>query len=161
MSKKYFIILIGILFFYINGNAQKFPTTQAELDSVYAKNIKLSKINGTYIPRNLDDAHRRLNKLTPDDAVEKFKNAPDGETVSRKLHFGIGRWMIVNWSFEEGSRLSHFLKGKGLLHPDDMAQFILRTYYRKLNELSENDQVIIDQLAVERKKEAQKLFDKK
>ena len=153
--KAIFTILISAITI-LSIDAQTFPNTRTELDSVYAKNIKMSKLYGVYIPRNVDDAHRRLNKLTPESAIKKFMNAPDEVEVSKKLHLGIGRWMVVNWNFEEGSRLSHHLKKLGVLHPDDMAQFLLRTYYRKLNDLPDNGNEIIEELAVARKKTVEK-----
>ena len=137
------------------GHGQTFPNTRAQLDSVYAVNIKMSKLYGTYIPQDEKDALARVSKMTPPDAIEKFKNAPNEVEVCRKLHLGIGRWMIVNWNFEEGSRLSHYLKKKGVLHPDDMAQYLLRIYYRQLNELPENSAAIIEELAMARKKTVQ------
>jgi len=153
---KVFTTAIFFTLFLISLSAQTFPNTTAELDSVYAQNIKMSKLYGIYIPKDVDDAHERLSQMTPPDAIEKFKNAPDEIEVSRKLHLGIGRWMVINWNFEEGSRLSHYLKKQGVLHPDDMAQFLLRTYYRKLNNQSDNSQNIIEELAVERKKTVKK-----
>ena len=152
---KILLTAIIILSTQYLSNAQTFPNTRAELDSVYAVNIKMSKLYGVYIPKDVDDAIDRLNKMTPPDAIEKFKNAPDEVEVCRKLHLGIGRWMIVNWNFEEGSRLSHYLKKEGVLHPDDMAQYLLRTYYRQLNDLPDNSEAIIGELAIERKKTVQ------
>ncbi|MBK8705690.1 MAG: hypothetical protein IPN33_20420 [Saprospiraceae bacterium] len=53
--------------------------------------------------------------------------------AARKLHFSFGRWIIHNWGFYGGSRFSHFLKGLGIHHPDDMAQFVIVSYHRNLN----------------------------
>jgi hypothetical protein len=153
---KVLTALMIISFFLTDLSAQTFPNTRAQLDSVYAQNIKMSKLYGIYIPKDIDDAHDRISQMTPPDAIEKFKNAPDEVEVSRKLHLGIGRWMVVNWNLEEGSRLSHYLKQQGVLHPDDMAQFLLRSYYRKLNYLPDNNAAIIEELAVERKKTVKK-----
>ena len=137
--------------------AQNFASNEAEYDSIYAINIQLSKINGVYIPKDLDEAHDRITMLSPKESMTKFA-MEDENIVCQKLHFGIGRWMIVNWNFYEGSRLSHYLKAKGLSHPDDMAQFLLRTLHRKLNkkELLEND--IVEELRSNRKKEVESIF---
>ena len=149
---KLFLTAFIILSTLSLSTAQTFPNTRAELDSVYSVNIKMSKLYGIYIPKDVDDAIDRLNKMTPPDAIEKFKNVPDEVEVSKKLQLGIGRWMIVNWNFEEGSRLSHYLKQQGVLHPEDMSQFILRSYYRRLNDLPDNSEAIIEELAIGRKK---------
>jgi len=125
-------------------------------DKEYQKNIILTKINGVYIPGTLKEAFRRLSKLSPPSAIDKFKTAPE-KKVCKSIHFGLGRWMIENWNFYGGSRLSHLLKSKGVLHPDDMAQFLLRTYHRHLNTLPLDEEVIITELAANRKKVAQEV----
>ncbi|NNE27455.1 MAG: hypothetical protein HKN09_11485 [Saprospiraceae bacterium] len=152
------LILTVVLFFTGQLYAQSPVLTKAELDSIYQVNIKLSKINGVYIPANITEAFLRLETLTPKDALDNFKNAEE-KTVCKKLHFGIGRWMIINWNFYEGSRLSHYLKEKGLLHPDDMAQFLLRTFHRHLNGNDLEQKRIVDELAEARKKHAQELIN--
>ncbi len=73
-----------------------------------------------------------LNKKTAQESRQALKNAGE-EEAARKLHFSLGRWIIYNWGFYEGSRLSHYLKGLGVSHPDDQAKFIITTYHRYLN----------------------------
>jgi len=155
---KYLFVLVTMILCGQDLIGQSFPNSKKALDSLYALNIQKSKINNVYIPRDLEDAHKRLTKLTPVDAILKFKNGQEKD-VCMKLHFGIGKWMIVNWNFYEGSRLSHYLKQKGVLHPDDMAQFILRTYHRSLNNQMINEEEITRELAVLRKKEAEYLIN--
>ena len=133
-------------------NAEAAKAYEAE----YAKNIKLTKINGVYIPGNLKEAFRRLSKLSPKASIANFKSAPE-KKVCQSLHFGLGRWMIENWNFYTGSRLSHYLKGLGVLHPDDMAQFLLRTYHRHLNALPLDEEALVEELAQERKKVAEEV----
>lgn len=145
-----------LLFAWQCGYTQSMANTREEYDSLYRENIKLSNIRGVYIPKSMEDAFSRLNKLSPEEAIAKFKNAEEVE-VCRKLHFGLGRWMIVNWNFYDGSRFAHYLKGKGLLHPDDMAQFVLRTYHRHLNDKPLNEKEIIDFFAKQRKQKADEL----
>ncbi len=140
---------------YVFG--QGIPNTKEAYDSLYNINIRLVKINGVYIPRDLDDAHRRIEKLSPSGSIERFIGEEE-ELVCKKLHFGIGRWMILNWNFYEGSRISHYLKEKGLLHPDDMAQFLLRTLHRKLNNHSLNEEELILELANLRLKEIEEIY---
>lgn len=116
----------------------------------YEKNIKLTKIADVYIPASIDEAHNRLKKLSPQSSLAKFSQAQEKE-VCRKIHFGMGRWMIQNWSFYNGSRLSHLLKTKGVRHPDDMAQFLLRTFHRRLNNKPLEEESLINELAEARK----------
>jgi len=154
--KTIVLLVIFFLYSFCGINAQAIANTEAEYDSIYAINITKSRINGVYIPSDLADAHKRLLKLTPEKEINKFISAPEIE-VCKKLHFGIGRWMIVNWNFYDGSRLSHHLKELGLSHPDDMANFLLRTLHRHMNKISPNHKEIIDHLVVERKKEVQQM----
>ncbi len=113
--------------------AQEFGETEAEMDSLYEVRILMEEIDGVYIPADLDDAFVELERLSFSSDIEKYKAATE-ETVRDKLHFGLGRWMMYNWGFYMGSRLSHSLKGLGLEHPDDMAKFLLVSWHRHLNE---------------------------
>lgn len=98
----------------------------------YEKNIKKERLNGVYIPRDMEDAFIELERLSDPAGIQKFRSAPE-EVVERKLHFGLGKWMIVNWNFYDGSRFSHYLKEMGVSHPDDMAQFTIVSWHRHLN----------------------------
>lgn len=155
-----FLMLILFLNFCTIANAQAIAEEKSDAamayEAEYAKNIKLTKINGVYIPGNLKEAFRRLSKLSPKASIAKFKSAPE-KKVCESLHFGLGRWMIENWNFYTGSRLSHYLKGLGVLHPDDMAQFLLRSYHRHLNGLPLNEDSLVEELAKERKKIAEEI----
>ncbi len=112
--------------------AQEMHNSEAEFLKQYEIDIKQTHLDGVYIPANLDEAYEDLLKLSDNEAIEKFA-AADIEKIAPKLHFGIGRWMAVNWKFYTGSRLSHQLKGKGLLAPDAMIQFMLRGFHSYVN----------------------------
>ncbi len=108
------------------------PNNEEEFRKMYQRRIQREVLYGVYIPKDLADAFNQLNKKIDKESKQKFKNTPE-EDASRKLHFSLGRWMIVNWSFYEGSRLSHYLRKLGASHPDDMVQLVIRTYHRYLN----------------------------
>lgn len=144
---------------FSQGIAVEGSESETAYKKQYQKNITLTKINGVYIPGSVREAHKRISKLTPPEAISKFASAPEKQ-VCEKLHFGIGRWMIGNWNFFEGSRLSHLLKSKGVLHPDDMAQFLLRTYHRHLNDVPLEEEKLAEELAAVRKKVTDKLLGK-
>lgn len=158
---KSMLLLLSSLFSIIGVSAQavakESTEAQKEFDKTYQENIKLTKLNGVFIPGTLKEAFKRIKKLTPPEALEKFK-AGQEEVVCPKLHYGIGRWMIENWNFYNGSRFSHYLKQKGILHPDDMAQFVLRTFHRHLNDLELNEEALITELEEARKKEVREMF---
>jgi hypothetical protein len=101
-------------------------------DSIYRSNIKKTRINGVYIPKNLEEAFRELDGLSEEKDRIKFRLA-DEQTVAKKLFFGLGRWMSYNWHFEAGSRFTVYLNGLGIVYPDDMTTFMLISYHRHLN----------------------------
>ncbi len=119
----------------------------------YQKRIKKEVIYGVYIPKDLADCFIQLNKLVDDNSLAKFKAMPEEEAVS-KLHFSFGRWMIHNWGFYEGSRLSHYLKETlQVSYPDDMAAFIIITYHRNLNKSELKVRELADRFIKKRKKQ--------
>ena len=101
-------------------------------EAEYQKRIKKERIFGVYIPKDITDCFIELNKKINTDSKEKFRIHSE-EEASTKLHFSLGRWMIHNWSFYEGSRLSVYMNSLGISYPDDMARFIIITYHRYLN----------------------------
>lgn len=132
------IILFSTIFSSVSIQAQetKEPSpsnTAKEYEKQYERNIRKSRINGVYIPKDLNDAIEELIKLSPPESLNKFKTVSE-DVVAQKLHFGLGRWMIVNWNFYDGSRLSHYLKSIGVGHPDDMADFLIVSLHRHLND---------------------------
>lgn len=136
-----------------------FAQAQSKQDSIwernYQKRIKKAKLNGVYIPQNLGDAHARLNRLISPEARQKFMNMTEDQ-VRHKLYFSLGRWISFNWGFYDGSRLSDRLRKLGIYHPDDMAEFIMITYHRKLNHKPLSAKELIKGFAAKRKKELEK-----
>lgn len=118
-------------------------------DSLYNANIKKSKLYGVYIPRDIDDALTKLMDLTTPEARANLLKA-DEETIARKLHFGLGRWMEYNWNFAEGSRFSHFLRQKGLSFTDDMTRFMLITFHRHVAAADVESDALIAKIVKER-----------
>ena len=127
------LILLTTCLLPLVAVTQEFAQTEAEMDSVYEMRILMEEIDGVYIPTDYEDAFAELERLSSAADIEKYKNASE-ETVRDKLHFGLGRWMVHNWGFYMGSRMSHSLRELGLEHPDDMSKFLLVTWHRKLNE---------------------------
>ncbi len=134
MLRKLCLLLVMLTFSVLAFTQKEFtpPSTEEAIEAEFQKRIKKEYLNRVYIPKDLADCFIQLNKLIDDDSKKKFKIAPE-EVVSRKLHFSLGRWMMVNWSFYQGSRLSAYLKDLGIHEPDDMARFIIISYHRNLN----------------------------
>jgi|GEM_PF-488044 len=120
--------MIGLLFLAEKTSGQG----EAEYQAEYAKRITMEMINGVYIPTDLEDAFSELSRLSDPKGVAEFQTAPE-DSIRRRLHFGLGKWILINWSLEEGSRISHYLKQKGITAPDDMVEFIIVMWHRQLN----------------------------
>jgi hypothetical protein len=91
----------------------------------------MEEINGVYIPADLNDAFAELDRLSEPKGLAKFKNAP--ETAIANGHFGLQKWVQLNWGLDDGSRISNYLKVKGISVPDDMSRTIVLCYHRHLN----------------------------
>ncbi|MBK8108982.1 MAG: hypothetical protein IPK46_00870 [Saprospiraceae bacterium] len=124
-----------------------------EADSTYKSNILKSRINGVYIPKDLDDAFAELDRLSPPEALDKIR-VEDETFIAQKLHYGLGRWMAYNWNFDEGSRFSHYLKGLGLFYSSEMIDFLLISYHRYLNKKPQDIEVRVKQYIEKRKKKS-------
>jgi hypothetical protein len=112
-----------------------------------------------YIPKDLDDAFAQLDKLSSQESLSKFQNAPE-EVVAKKLHFGLGRWMAYNWNFDEGSRFSHYLRKMGLSTIDHMINFMLISYHRYLNKVPQDYENRINIYKEQIEKEKREMMEK-
>ena len=108
---------------------------EIEYQKIYEQNIQLEYINDVYIPSDVAEAMVELDRLSNDEGRQKFLEAEE-DLVAETLIYGLGKWMIVNWNFYEGSRLSHKIKEYGVTHPDDMAKFLIVSYHRHLRGVS-------------------------
>lgn len=106
---------------------------EREFQKKYEENIIKERINGVYIPIDLEDAFNEIIELSPAHSIEKFKTTDEKYAVPR-VYGGLGRWIIVNWNLYEGSRIGHKVKSYGVNHPDDQAYLILATLHRHLNQ---------------------------
>ena len=130
--KYIFLVLIFSFTFLTLSFAQS--DAEKEYNAEYAQRIKLSRIEGVYIPKDMPDAFVELQNLSEPAGIQKFKLTSE-DVVASRLQGGIGRWMQINWSFFEGSRFSHYLKSLGLHHPDDMSVVVMVSFHRHLNDL--------------------------
>lgn len=135
--------MLSAIFILANAALLAQPAeTKEAFEKAYQERITKEVLFGQYIPKDLTDAFVQLNKLIDTDSKIRFKSVPETEAV-HKLYFSFGRWIIENWGFYGGSRLSHYLRELGIAHPEDMAQFIIVSYHRNLNkkELNVKEQV--------------------
>lgn len=106
--------------------------TEEEYQKRYQERITKDRLHGVYIPKNLDDALVQLDKNISEESRAKIKAIPE-DSVADALRNRLGRWMINNWCFYEGSRFSHYLRSAGVTYPDDMGDFMVIAYHRHLN----------------------------
>ncbi|MBK9721183.1 MAG: hypothetical protein IPO78_06145 [Saprospiraceae bacterium] len=150
MRRKHYV---GFLFIFMSASIWAQNTADQYLKN-YEARIKLERIDDVYIPKDLKDALKELDRLTDTKtALELISSSED--TIASKLHFNLGRWMQIHWGLEEGSRLSFYLKNRGLSFPDDMMDLLIRCWYRHLKQLPLDDQQLIDHYINQRQKEFQ------
>jgi hypothetical protein len=128
--------------------------TEEEFEQRYKERITKDRLYGVYIPKNLADAMAQLDKNISTESQQSIKNIPEDSVVDR-LHNRLGRWMINNWGFYEGSRLSHYLRSAGVTYPEDMADLLILAYHRHLNGKPEELREIAKYYRETRKKEFQ------
>ncbi len=104
-------------------------------DSIYKSQVVKTRIDGVYIPKDTKDAMLELDRLSPKESIAKLKTI-DEETMAKKLHFGLGRWMVVNWQLNLGSRMHKYLTDLGLKGEDEMTQFLLICYNRHIKNVT-------------------------
>jgi hypothetical protein len=131
------------------------PNNEKEFEQQYQERIKKDRLNGVYIPKNLDDACAQLDKLITDESKAKYKALPEDSVVT-VMHHRLGRWIIMNWGFYGGSRLSHYLRSAGVTFPEDMADFLLLVYHRHLNGKPNNIKELVVRFRETRKKDWEK-----
>ena len=147
---KVLLISVIVISNSITSYSQEFPNTEKEFKALYAKNIKKSRISGVYIPKDINDAFTELDNLSTDDSKAKFRSGTE-DIVADRLHRALGQWMVVNWNFYEGSRLSHHIKGIGVTHPEDMGEFMIRVYHRYLSDKPLDSEMLATKIEAKRK----------
>lgn len=142
----------------VKETAAEGPASSPEqYEARYKERIKLSEIGGIYIPVDLEDAYDQLARLAPPESLIFFKEQSEDEVVE-KLFPKLGRWIILNWGFEGGSRMSHYLRERGVFAPEDMSRLIMRSWHRHLN----NNPVDIDgQIQIIQERVKQELLQRK
>ncbi len=140
------------------GGSEGPPSSAEEYEARYQERIRLSEIAGVYIPTDLEDAFDQLEKLAPPESLAFFREQEEAEVV-RKLFPKLGRWIILNWGFEGGSRMSHYLRGQGIYLPEDMGMVVMRSWHRHLNglpvDLESQVEVIQERIRLEQEERLQ------
>ena len=131
MIKYSKILVLTGLSGFVTMHGQTLSESIRLKDSIYQSQVYKTRIDGVYIPKDVADAMKELDRRSPPESVAKLKQT-DEETVAKKLHFGFGRWMVVKWQLNMGSRLSVHLSQLGLIDEDEMTRFLLISYHRHI-----------------------------
>jgi hypothetical protein len=99
-----------------------------------------SKRDLKYHPKTFEEALTQLDKMFSDSLKVKIKNMSEDDFAGY-THFGLGMWIRNEWLYDRiffrlivtQSPLRKELTAKGLPCNDDMSDFILTSYYRRLN----------------------------
>jgi len=98
-----------------------------------------SSLTGVYIPKDLNDCHKELDRMLHPDARLFLGGKLPGLSQEDKYkfeegygHLGIGMWIRNNWGLWKGSHLAKHFNAMGIKHPDDMSGIILASYRAKL-----------------------------
>ncbi len=87
---------------------------------------------GVYIPSDLEDCFRELNKMLSASAIEEIRTCE--ESGLSIYHFGLGMWMRNNWGlWNQEARLTLYFDILGIQDADDVSSFILVSYWESLN----------------------------
>ena len=146
--------LRSLIFLALFAGTQFAVKAQILTDTLYENyewRINQPFLYDVYIPENEADAFQEVQRLAEGRGLEKFKAAPE-DSIRRRLHFGLGKWMMKNWQLMKGSRLSHHLNQKGLRHPDDMVEYLIVSLHRHLNQKPLQEKSLIEAYQKERKR---------
>jgi hypothetical protein len=132
-------------------------------DSVYNWRIQQKKLDDIYIPMDLFDCFKQLDKLMDDGVRERFMAFSD-EEVDRRTHGSLGIWIDHKWQLTDGSRLTAYFRKMGVPHPDYMIGIIITSYHRYLHkrDLKVKEQVAFfqEKWKVEQKEMAKEMISR-
>ena len=114
-TTQYIIFIISV-FFITCSNAQTKEGFTTHIE-IYRQ---AERINGHYIPKDLEDAVRCLDSLLTDEEKPVF-GQDDVIDVS-------GMWLRDRWLLWWSSRLAVYMKSIGVRHPEDMSMVIEDAY---------------------------------
>lgn len=160
MLKIILFVLLGCFHFGIFAQDLPAPAqNKDEFEKNYQWRIQQTNLAGVYIPKDLFDAIKQLNKLTDTTSRLKFKLLSEND-AEHKLFFSLNRWIVTNWGLYEGSRLGDYLKDNKIYFPEDQATAVIISWHRTLNGKDINFREITSRLSEKRKKEKEERLKK-
>jgi hypothetical protein len=101
-------------------------------DSVYQWRVAQSHLDNFYIPTDINDCFKQLDKLMETSVKQRFMAFSD-EEVDRKTHASLGRWIDHKWQISDGSRISYYFYRMGVPSPEYTIGIIITSYHRYLH----------------------------
>jgi hypothetical protein len=145
-----FIYLSSIQFVF-GQIPERYLTDSYEPESFEVRKSKVY-IDGQYIPKDLKDAMNELDKRMEDDAKQAFMSLTE-EEAGKKAFFSFGRWMMLKWGMEDGSRYTAFFQSNEIGVVEDMVRITMLCYHRHLHSKPLEEQVFMQRFKEVRKKE--------
>jgi hypothetical protein len=87
-------------------------------------------LRGIYIPSDLPDCFKRLDKLLADSTKTDIKRLKEDDFIG--VYFPLYIMLFNDWDFGSGSRLSRYFNDLGIHGGENMSGVILRSYHRYL-----------------------------
>lgn len=116
-------------------NSKIISVVISEPDSILENNyIHYEYIDGTYIPKNLEETFAELEKLLKKNDKKEILKISEQDFLSSQ-HFALGLYIRNEWGLWKKSRLYNYFIEKNLFHPDDISTVILKHYYCKKKKL--------------------------
>lgn len=115
---------------------------------------------GIYIPSDLEDCFRELNRALPAGMIDEIKTCSEGDLSMQ--HFGLGMWMRNNWGlWKMEFRLAQYCSKIGFWDADDASSMIIESFWRHLNgrPIDIPRQIVYDKIAKDEIKNGPKSGD--
>lgn len=104
---------------------------RAQWVPVDTSHIRESKINGIYIPKDIEDCFNELSKPDYREIKSLLLIIPE-DSIEENFNGTADFWH--NWYFHKASRLTKYFNDLGIMYAKNMQDIILHTYYRKLHD---------------------------
>lgn len=92
------------------------------------RRLTAETVNGTYIPANLGEAFRELDRSLPEIDRKEMATLPSRRDMI-KYHLGLGMWMRNNWGLWGGSRFQTYFIHRGITDAEEMSSVVLFYYW--------------------------------
>lgn len=103
-------------------------------DTEYNPTLDPGSPTGVYIPVDIQDCFRELDKMLPDDMIERIRLCKEGDLYQH--HFGLAIWIRNNWGlWSHQSRLKQYFDNLGVREGDSASSLLINSYWRHRNGL--------------------------